>query len=226
MIEKEQEKNRAIQLRKSGFSYNEIRNEIKVAKSTLSLWLRSVGLAKRHQRRLSERQREAREKGIRLIHERRLEKTYHIKQEASGEIKSLSLRERWLIGVALYWAEGSKEKERSTRVQFSNSDPHMILLFRKWCIDFLKMRSSDFDYTLSIHERSPSIYKAIGFWSDFLNIEPHELRLSFKKHNPSPKRKNIGVHYNGLIRFTVKKSVDLNRKISGWIDGIILAQRQ
>jgi len=47
MIFKFKEKEKAIKLRKRGFSYSEILREIPVAKSTLSLWLRSVGLAKK-----------------------------------------------------------------------------------------------------------------------------------------------------------------------------------
>ena len=46
------EKKKAIELRKQGLSYSEIRKIVTVAKSTLSLWLRSVGLAKRHIRRI------------------------------------------------------------------------------------------------------------------------------------------------------------------------------
>ena len=158
-------------------------------------------------------------------HTMKVEKTLRIKQEAQSEIRYLSKRERWFIGIALYWAEGSKEHEHSARVQFSNSDPHMIVLFKKWAIDFLKIKQDDIVYTLYIHEKSKNINDAVGFWSDFLEIEPHELSIVFKKHNPSPKRKNIGVKYRGLVRLTIRKSTDLNRRISGWIDGIVTASR-
>ena len=101
----------------------------------------------------------------------------------------------------------------------------MIVLFKKWAIDFLKIKPDDIVYTLYIHEKSKNINDAVGFWSDFLEIEPHELSIVFKKHNPSPKRKNIGVKYRGLVRLTIRKSTDLNRRISGWIDGIVTASR-
>jgi len=39
-----------------------------------------------------------------------------------------------LIGAALYWAEGSKDKPyaRRERVQFINSDPDVIGFFLRW----------------------------------------------------------------------------------------------
>ena len=221
MIRKEHERKRALELRKSGLSYNEILERVSVAKSTLSLWLRSVGLAKRHQRRISEKQRQAQQRGVRLVHERRLEKMQRIMKEASTEVRSLSKRERWLIGIALYWAEGTKEKEQGTLVQFSNSDPHMVLLFQQWLMEYLKIPSEDIVHTLYIHERSPNLHRALEFWSDFLSKEPYDFKVVFKRHNPSPKRKNIGVKYRGLVRLTVRRSVDMNRRIAGWIDGII-----
>ena len=55
MIEKTQEKQRAITLRKQGLSYNEILKKVPVSKSSLSLWLRSVGLAKEQKQRLTEK---------------------------------------------------------------------------------------------------------------------------------------------------------------------------
>ena len=42
-------KEKAIKLRRRGYSYREIMREIPVAKSTLSEWLRSVGLSKHQQ---------------------------------------------------------------------------------------------------------------------------------------------------------------------------------
>ena len=45
------EKRRAIQLRKQGQTYGEIVKQIKVAKSTLSLWLREVEVPEEFMRR-------------------------------------------------------------------------------------------------------------------------------------------------------------------------------
>ncbi len=56
-MSKNSQKEKAIALRRKGLSYSEILKEIPVAKSTLSLWLRSVGLAKKQKQRLTEKKR-------------------------------------------------------------------------------------------------------------------------------------------------------------------------
>ena len=64
-------------------------------------------------------------------------KLLHIKiiHEASQkEISKISNRELWLIGIALYWAEGSKSKTYSPSigVVFTNSDYEMVQIFIRW----------------------------------------------------------------------------------------------
>lgn len=49
-------KSRAIQLRKRGLSYNEIKRNINVSKSTLSYWLKLIPLKPEHQKRLYTKQ--------------------------------------------------------------------------------------------------------------------------------------------------------------------------
>jgi transposase len=63
MLTKLKEKETAIELRKQGYSYSEILKKVPVAKSTLSLWLRSVGLAERQKQRLTEKKRKGQLKG-------------------------------------------------------------------------------------------------------------------------------------------------------------------
>lgn len=220
MISKLEEKNKAIELRKQGFSYNEILTQIPVAKSTLSLWLRSIKLAKRQKQRLTEKRRLAQIKGARLRHKQRLESSKLIRSEALNEINEISERELKLIGTALYWAEGSKQKENqvSQRVCFSNSDPFMVLLFLHWLKNTCKINSHDLIFELFIHE-SAHIERAKTIWAKLLKIRKSNLRVYLKKHQIT-KRKNTGKDYIGLVRISVRQSTDLNRKISGWIEGI------
>jgi len=60
---KADEQKRAIGFRKKGLTYNEILKRVPVAKSTLSLWLREVGLAKRQRQRLTEKRKAAQLRG-------------------------------------------------------------------------------------------------------------------------------------------------------------------
>src|SRR3989338_3599097 len=141
MQEKIAEKQKAIELRKQGFSYREILEKIPVAKSSLSLWLKSVKLAESQTQRLTEKKIASALRGAMKRKEDRIVLTKQIKDKARVEVGKLSNRGLWLIGIALYWAEGSKEKEynRGSRIIFSNSDPYMIKLFLKWLIEIVKI---------------------------------------------------------------------------------------
>ena len=215
------EKNKAIALRKQGLSYKEILKQVSVAKSTLSLWLRSVGLSKKQKQRLTKKRLDAAKRGGAKRHADRMYELARTKQEAKKEVAALSRKERWLIGALLYWAEGSKEKEygAATNIKFSNSDPLMILLFRKWLEEFHSISSERIKYELYIHERA-AWKGAKRHWASMLSILPKEIRVYFKPHNAKPKRKNTGKEYHGLIRMHVLGTSYLVRKISGWIEGI------
>lgn len=215
------EKETAIKLRKKGFSYSEILEEIPVAKSTLSLWLRDVGLAKKQKQRLTEKRIAAALRGAKAKKDQRLAITKEIKDKARNEVGKLSYRELWLIGVALYWAEGTKEKEyrRGEKVTFFNSDPEMVLLFSKWLKVICLVKPQDLTYDLYIHETA-NWKKAQLFWSRILSISSQKIKIYFKKHKINTKRRNTGSDYHGLLRIKVKRSINLNRKIAGWIEGI------
>lgn len=140
-------------------------------------------------------------------------------QAAKKEIMRISNRELWLIGTALYWAEGAKQKEHnvSQKVSFNNSDPKMILLFNRWIKEACFKKTSELTYSIYIHETA-NLEKARDFWEKLLKVKIE--KMYFKSHNPKTNRKNINEDYFGLMRIDVKKSTDLNRKIKGWVLGI------
>lgn len=215
------QKEKAIALRKEGHSYSEILKKIPVAKSTLSLWLRSVGLAKQQKQNITAKRIAGALRGAKARKDQRIKITKEIKDEARKEIENISKRDIWLIGIALYWAEGAKEKETGTKavVNFSNSDPKMILLFRKWLINTFLVSDSNLVYELYIH-KTANIEKAQIYWSQILSIPREKMRTYLKKSKIKTIRKSTGDNYYGLIRIKVNKSTNLNRKITGWIEGI------
>lgn len=220
MISKGKEKTKAIQLRKAGLSYNEILKRLPVAKSTLSVWLRDIGLAKKHQQRFTQQRRMSQKKAQEACRLKRILKEKAIFQDARLEINQISDKELLLIGTILYWAEGSKQKDHNVSqcVSLGNSDPRMILLFIRWLKKICKCTADDMVYSLYIHE-SGDIERAKIFWEQLIGDEISWIYL--KKHNPKTNRKNIQENYYGLLRVNVRRSTDLNRKIKGWVLGII-----
>src|SRR3989344_8301860 len=125
MDAKTTEKEAAVALRRRGFSYSQILGVIPVAKSTLSLWLREVGISKRQQQKITTRRLAAAHRGGEIRKQDRVRRQTDIYRQAEQEIGTVSKRELWLMGIMLHWAEGSKEKESRPggRVQNRPSSP-------------------------------------------------------------------------------------------------------
>lgn len=218
-------KRTAISLRKRGKTYNEILTVVPVAKSTLSLWLRSVGLSNAQQQRITRLKQNAQRKGARVRKEQRLKRTREVVSAARADIGQLTARERFLIGVALYWAEGSKEHEGSTvsqPVDFGNTDPGMIRCYISFLRESLSVPLSRFVFSIYIHESHRGrIEEVKRYWRKALGLSKMKISwVYYKKHNPRTVRKNVGSSYVGTLRIYVRNSSTLQRKISGWIYGI------
>lgn len=213
---------KAIRLRGQGLSYSEILKQVPVAKSTLSLWLRSVGLTKRQKQRLTKKKLAAAKRGYEKMKRLRIERTRSIKQDAREEVIRLIKDPLWVTGVSLYWAEGTKMKtwRVSERVSFMNMDPKMHSIFIDWIQKYTPFKIEDLVYELYIHE-SADMGTAVNFWRDKLNIPKDKLRIYTKKTPLKTNRKNTSRKYHGTLRVRVPRSTNLNRRIEGWIEGMI-----
>ena len=220
-------KEKAILLRKTGLSYNEILEKVPVAKSTLSLWLRSVGLSKKQKQRLTFKKLASIKRGWEKVKKIRIERTKDIYEKTKKDIYQIKIDNNslFLMGLMLYWAEGSKQKENSSVSQgvvFSNSDPYMIIFFLSWIEKILKISDDRIVLEIYIHENKKNeIENVRRFWArtTSFSIEKFD-RIYYKRHNIYTKRKKIGKDYFGLLRIRIKKSTDLNRKIAGWINAL------
>ena len=225
MIKKELEKQHAIRLRKQGATYREILGKIPVAKSTLSLWLHSVGLAKKQHQILSEKKLLAGKRGGLAKKQQRIDRFNSIVSSASEDIGAVSLRELFLMGVTLYWAEGAKEKSHrpGSGFQFGNMDPKMLRVVITWLERVCKIQKDVLVYELYIHKsHKKQVPNIILYWGKALALKAGTItRVYFKNHHHgSTHRKNTGEEYRGLVRIKVPQSSTLVRKIEGWVDGV------
>ncbi|OGN05082.1 MAG: hypothetical protein A2746_02290, partial [Candidatus Yanofskybacteria bacterium RIFCSPHIGHO2_01_FULL_44_22] len=189
-------KNQAINLRRKGLSYSEILRKIPVAKSTLSSWLQSVGLSRKIKHILTEKKRLAALRGAASRKTQRIELTAKIQEQAIKDIKEISIKELWLMGIMLYWAEGSKEKEGKpgSGVQFCNSDAYMIRLFIKWLTEICLIDKKMIGFDLFIHENHKHrINNVLNYWVKQTSFPLKEFNhIYYKKNKISTNRKNIG----------------------------------
>lgn len=226
MIKKELEKDKAISLRKKGKTYSEILQIVPVAKSTLALWFKDEKLSQPQKQKLSIKKQEAQRRGGEVRRQQRISSTEEIKRVARKEIGKISQRELWLIGTALYWAEGSKEKpgQYSSTVDFCNSDVRMMQLYIRWLLDIVHVAPEDIHFSLYVHKNSQDRILSIKRqWAKAVGISSKDIQyVYYKKHNPKTVRKKIDAEsgYIGLLRARVKRGTNLNRKIMGWIEGL------
>lgn len=212
----------AIALRREGKTYKEIQAVVPVAKSTLSLWLRSVGLAKKQQQRISEKRLQAARKGAEVRRSQRLREKEALRESGVIEVGPLTERDRWLVGIALHWAEGSKQSSRSpsTGVVFANMDATMIRTYLTW-LKQLGVKDIDLVFELYVHKvRALEAKEFAAWWSRKLKVPERKILTYLKQGSPTTNRTNTDDLYRGLMRIKVKRSTSLNRKIQGWFEGI------
>ena len=209
------EKNQAIELRKKGKSYNEILNNIKVSKGTLSLWLRDIELTEQQKAILLIGRQKSRYLGAKKRQQQRIDRTEKILREAQIEVKALCNNSFFVSGLMLYWAEGSKSPVE--QVRFANSDPIMIKLMMKWFRNACKVPEEKF--RIGIHIHNLHCRKDVEkHWSDITGIPLKRFVKTYVKTTSLGHRKNK--LYNGVCTIRIN-NVDLFRRIHGWRLGIV-----
>ncbi len=220
-VGKLREKQLAINLRKQGLSYNEIRRTVKVSKDTLSRWCRDVYLSINQLERLKRKKIKGAERG-RLIgakrqQEKRLKTTKAIYKKSREEIGNLNKRDRFIAGITLYSGEGYKSDKS---IGFINSDPDVISFMMAWFREFCRISESKFRGQIWIHDNLNE-KKAREFWSGLTKIPESQFRKSYiaqNKLNSNKIRKRR--HEYGIFAIKVDSAYE-QRRILGWIKGVL-----
>lgn len=224
MIKKNNEKEKAIILRKKGKTYSEILAVIPVAKSTLSIWLNSVGLSKKQKQRITNKRLAVSKRGGEARKKQRIKRQKDIFLEASNDILNISEKELFLIGIILYWAEGTKEKEYhpGSPFQFSNMDPKIIEIMIIWLVKVCKIDRNMLIFNIFLHQsHKDKVEEVRDYWSKITGFPKKSFSTIYWKNNIiKTNRRNIGENYYGVLKIKVRESSSLVRKISGWSETI------
>ena len=209
------EKRQAIALRQDGLTYNEIRAVIPgLSKATLSGWLKNINLTTNQRKRILDKIHSAaqagRLKGSWTNRVKAEERIAQITNTALQEYIVLSKDPRFLVGVALYWAEGAKV---SRSFQFINSDPKMIKTMMSWLRHVCKVNADQIGIRIYAHK----IYADKNleeYWAKIVNIPASDFKKTIYKPTPWTTKKNPS--YVGCCRIEVRGS-DLYWKTIAWI---------
>lgn len=210
----------AHKLRRKGMSIKSIAEELDVAKSTVSLWCRDISLSPKQKSVLLRSQIKAGHKG-RIIgaevnRQKKEQNVAYQKSLAQKQIGTLSKRDKLMLGIGLYWGEGTKLG--SGGVSLVNSDPDLVLSMKYW-FESLGVQSSDFRPYIFISEvhKNRSI-QIIDFWSKYLGIPKNQFHdVIFLKGRPKKVYENNNSYY-GILALRVRKSTSLKYKVLGLIE--------
>lgn len=205
-------KRQARKLRKAGLSYGEIRDKLKIAKSTLSFWLKTIKLNQEQKQRLYTKQTFILNSGPQSQKNRRKRQIDLITKAAVTEIRlPIALNTYRLFGAALYWAEGSKTQ----MFDMTNSDPNLILFWVKWLQKVFKIPAKILKARLNIYPQQND-RRIKKFWSDLTGIPFKNFGKSHVKSlSKNYKKNNL---YYGTIRVEVPKGTDLRYRVYGWLE--------
>jgi hypothetical protein len=213
------EKERAVFLRKKGFSYKEILREVAVAKSSLSLWLKDLPLTKKEKQYLKVRKESnisrGRIKAASVLHQNRLLRERRFLVEAKELFKEQQFNPLFHTGVALYWAEGAK---RSTVFHFVNSDAEMINIMLNWIEKFTQHSRLDLGYRLYIQMPYANQH-CEEWWAEELRVPLSKFKKTIYKPTGLLIKKRP--NYKGCLRIEVPKSKPLLVKMKFWINMLV-----
>lgn len=171
------DKNKAIKMRESGMSYSQIKAELGVSKSTLSLWLRDLPLSDTRLRELRDFNQVRIEKTRATKQRKRESRLKNVFDKVSKDIGKITKRDLLIAGFFLYWAEGGKTKNYT--VTLSNTDPRMIRAFLEW----IKLLGGAIDKTyirLHLYQEMNELDE-IQYWSKQINLPKKHFRKSYIK---------------------------------------------
>ncbi len=208
---------KAVEMRRNGSSIREIEKELRVARSSASSWVKNVALTKEQIDYLYRSKKNGGLKGSYIASQNKIKerivRTKEIEKNAKQDIGNLSNRDRFILGVALYFGEGSKT---SHNVSFTNSDPKAVLFMKNWLIEYCGINAATIICNLYIHDNLDE-KSAKDYWASLLSIPLKQFRKTYiVKNNENRLRKTK--HNNGICRVTVSR-VDTLRRILGWIKG-------
>jgi predicted transcriptional regulator len=214
---KTEEIKKARELRKEkGFSIKEIANTLKVAKSSVSLWVRNIELTKNQIERL--------EKRIEYNRYNFIIKQAKNKKEKYEKIREIFRKNGFILAkndfyfqniCCLYWGEGAKSRNTFS---ISNCDPKMLNFVGRWLIK----NKHKITFYVCCHDNSENNKKIKKYWMKnlpFLKLNMFR-KITRYKENKGSKKRQLRKQIYGTARITIN-STELIQMIYGGIEYLV-----
>ena len=179
---------KVIKLRKSGKSFNQISEILKIPKSTISNWLSDKKWSETIKIQLTDKSRIKNSNYLikinALKHIEALKRHNDYRKAARVEYFRLKQNKLFLTGISIYWGEG--EKTNSGRVSLVNSDERMLKVMINFYRKILKVPEEKLRGALFIYDDIKE-KTALDYWSRALRIN----KKNFVKTQILPSRSKL-----------------------------------
>lgn len=143
--------------------------------------------------------------------------------EGIKDVGKLSKREMFLIGVALYWAEGFKHIDESS-LGLATMDVNMAKFYVTWLKKCLGVESERLSFRVTANILySNKIKEMEKYWSDSLGVNLDQFVKPFYQKSKQNRVYANSDKYFGVLRIRVRKSINILRKMRGWMAGLARA---
>lgn len=194
---------------------NEIATLIGVSKASVSLWVRDVVLTRTQRNQLT-----ARGFSKDAIEKRRLARiaktnTLHLNilNKAKNDLQTISRRELWLLGTALYWGEGGKTKKSIVRL--ANSDPAVIRMTMRFFREIISVPEEKF--RCHVHTFSHlNVKKCERYWSQITKVPLGRFYKTYSKPSVASQGKKDSLPYGTVQIYVCDTKLYLT--LMGWIE--------
>jgi hypothetical protein len=153
--------NRIIHLRQKGLSINEIKKDVRKSKSLIFKYIQGVEIMPEYRAIWDAKQIGTRKTSLAHWQEARL--------YADKLFIGLSKKEKLIVGVCLYWAEGTKKD-----FNLINTDPALVRTFVSF-LEVLGVPKDNLRVSLRIYEDINRM-DAIRYWANLLEIEEGNIK--------------------------------------------------
>jgi hypothetical protein len=204
-------KERAIELRKEGFSYNFIRDQIKVSKSTLNRWLSNIPFEPNNEfiRKVNKTHSDLRDLRKRV----RVESEKEARELAWQDVGKLTERDLFMLGLGIYMGEGSK----TVCLRLVNSDPTIIYTGITWFKRIYGLNNGNFMIRIHLYPDC-DVEESRIYWSKITGLELSQFHPVYIDRRANKSVRNSRKLLFGTAHVTIRS--DKNREF-----GILLMRR-
>lgn len=207
---------RAHKLRRQGESIKTIAELLNVAKSTVSIWCRDLELTLPQKKALHRKMVAAghagRLAGAATMREQKRVRLANAGLQAKKLLSSLTKRDRFMMGLGLYWGEGVKTDQSTTA--FVNADPDSVAFMKEWFSDFFgvtKERFNPYIFIATTHKDREQVIKR--FWSKQLSLPVKQFAHVVYLKQGHKKQYNSRTSYHGTLALRIRSSTNIKNII-------------